>query len=235
MEAGSVATDARRARGGPAPLLAEWAQAHRPLAAAWVKDHGDAVALWLNEQGDAVKDKPDEPAGASSQPSPPPTPRHLARERRGEDAGRNDAQVIGPATRGAEIQSAFFPAWWQANPNADLEPVPADMVMTSASGLDPDITLKAALYSARPRRRRMGRADRPRKGRARSEIEQDTRRTGPGAVRRPGRREARQCPGDQPGAVHALREGQEPSLLSRNYGRRGTRLARFSFPFRLHT
>ena len=36
--------------------------------------------------------------------------------------------------------------WLQSHPDADLEPVPADMVMASGSGLDPDITLANALW-----------------------------------------------------------------------------------------
>ena len=36
--------------------------------------------------------------------------------------------------------------WRQEHPQADLEPVPADMVMASGSCLDPHITLKNALY-----------------------------------------------------------------------------------------
>ena len=40
----------------------------------------------------------------------------------------------------------FFDLWLQEHPDADLEPVPADMVMTSGSGLDPDITLDNARW-----------------------------------------------------------------------------------------
>jgi K+-transporting ATPase ATPase C chain len=36
--------------------------------------------------------------------------------------------------------------WLQEKPSEDLEPLPADMVMASASGLDPHITLSNARY-----------------------------------------------------------------------------------------
>ena len=40
----------------------------------------------------------------------------------------------------------FFDVWIQSHPDADLEQVPADAVMASGSGLDPDITLANALW-----------------------------------------------------------------------------------------
>jgi K+-transporting ATPase c subunit len=46
----------------------------------------------------------------------------------------------------ADLIAAHFEAWWQAHPQADVEPVPADLVMASGCGLDPHITLDGALY-----------------------------------------------------------------------------------------
>lgn len=47
---------------------------------------------------------------------------------------------------GAALPGPFFELWWAAHPDADVEPVPADLVMASGSGVDPDITVAAARY-----------------------------------------------------------------------------------------
>ena len=54
--------------------------------------------------------------------------------------------VIEPVKDGSDIQSNFFDMWRQDHADADLQDVPADMVTTSGSGLDPDITLQNAEY-----------------------------------------------------------------------------------------
>jgi K+-transporting ATPase ATPase C chain len=48
---------------------------------------------------------------------------------------------------GSDIQAIFFDMWRQDHPTADLQAIPEDMVTTSASGLDPDITLQKCRIS----------------------------------------------------------------------------------------
>jgi K+-transporting ATPase ATPase C chain len=54
--------------------------------------------------------------------------------------------AIEPAKDGSDIQSIFFDLWRQDHPDADLQNIPGDLVTTSGSGLDPDITLQNAEY-----------------------------------------------------------------------------------------
>ena len=56
------------------------------------------------------------------------------------------ATAIEPVKDGSDIQSIFFDMWRQDHPDADLQNIPGDLVTTSGSGLDPDITLQNAEY-----------------------------------------------------------------------------------------
>lgn len=47
---------------------------------------------------------------------------------------------------GTDIQSIFFDMWRQDHPDVDLQNVPGDFVTTSASGLDPHISLQNAAF-----------------------------------------------------------------------------------------
>ena len=62
------------------------------------------------------------------------------------DKSGKDITTIKPVMTGNDIQTYFFDLWRQDHPDADLENIPGDYVTTSASGLDPDITLQNAEY-----------------------------------------------------------------------------------------
>ena len=53
---------------------------------------------------------------------------------------------IQPVKEGSDIQSTFFDMWRQEHPDVALQDLPGDLVTTSASGLDPHITLQNAEY-----------------------------------------------------------------------------------------
>ncbi len=146
-------------QGGP-HIVAQWADLHNSLAQAWVKadaTHGAFVDGWAKAHPDLVakyiKDNPGTPKPAApdlaviffegfSKEHPGRFPSPVTNK--GPDG--KDVATIEPVGEGADVQSTFFDMWRQDHPQADLVDVPGDLVTTSASGLDPHITLQNARY-----------------------------------------------------------------------------------------
>jgi potassium-transporting ATPase KdpC subunit len=141
---------------GSPSIVGQWATAHNGLAQAWVSADSGHIR-YIN--GWAVSHPADVAQFVKQNPGiPKPKAVDLAasffasfsKDNPGKFPGvmnqPGTAAEIGPVGQGTDIQSIFFDMWRQDNPDADLQAVPGDMVTTSASGLDPDITLDNAEF-----------------------------------------------------------------------------------------
>jgi K+-transporting ATPase ATPase C chain len=120
----------------------EWAKKHPEILADWKKANPDKKDPGTSDVGDLAKE-----FFASYARVHPGTFPGVKEET---DKG-STKKVIRPVTEGDEIRSIFFDTWLTENPEkidplVDLEQVPADLVMTSGSGLDPHISLRGARY-----------------------------------------------------------------------------------------
>ena len=146
-------------QGGP-HIVAQWADLHNSLAQAWVKadpTHGAYVDTWAKTHpalvAEWIKANPGTPQPKAQDLAVPffenfskenPGKFPCAITRKGADG--KDQTTIEAAKEGSDIQSTFFDMWRQEHAEADLQELPGDMVTTSASGLDPHITLQNAEY-----------------------------------------------------------------------------------------
>jgi K+-transporting ATPase ATPase C chain len=144
---------------GAPHIVAQWAAAHPGLARAWVTaepvreqlvnawatGHPGVVARWGQDNAGA------RPAAADlavvffatfAEENPGQFPSAVTRQA----ADGRPVARLEPVREGTDIQSIFFDMWRDDHADADLEALPADMLMASGSGLDPHITLQTAEY-----------------------------------------------------------------------------------------
>ncbi len=151
---------------GKSGIVAQWADAHNSLAQAWVGTTFDDknptpqqqyVLDWEKAHSDIVtKFKTDNPDNQDPVPADLAVVffDNLSKDHPGQfpsvvtktAADGKSTTIVELTKEGSDIQCTFFDMWLQDHSDVQLEQVPADMVMSSGSGLDPHITLDNALW-----------------------------------------------------------------------------------------
>ncbi len=148
-----------RYQGNP-HIVAQWADNHNELAQGWVsadpthaayitdwqKSHKSTIADWIRQNPGTPQPQPSDLAVLFFETFSKENPGKFPSAITSTTPDGKSQTAIQPVASGSDIQSVFFDMWRQDHPDVALADVPGDMVTTSGSGLDPNITVENAEY-----------------------------------------------------------------------------------------